>query len=91
MKKAMLLVSLFLLSLASPLLGASSGQSTNAGEMEVLHTAVNPANNHTYHLLSASDWENSASFARSLGGFLTTVDDEAENTWLFKRAEAEKQ
>lgn len=83
MKKAMLLVSLFLLSLTSPLLGASSGQSTNAGEMEVLHTAVNPANNHTYHLLSASDWENSASFARSLGGFLTTVDDEAENTWLF--------
>ena len=51
--------------------------------MEVLHTAINPSNNHTYHLLSASNWEDSASYARSLNGFLTTVDDETENTWLF--------
>ena len=53
-------------------------------EMSVLHTAVNPANNNTYHLLTASSWEDAASYARSLDGFLVTVDDDAENTWLFE-------
>jgi hypothetical protein len=81
MKKSLALVILFLASLATPMVGTS--QSETPASMEVLHTVVNPANNNTYHLLSAASWEDSASYAQSLGGFLTTVDDEAENTWLF--------
>ena len=81
MKKSLALVALFLFSLVTPMVGTS--QSETPGSMEVLHTVVNPANNNTYHLLSAASWEDSASYALSLGGFLTTVDDEAENSWLF--------
>ena len=81
MKKSLALVVLFLVSLATPMIGAAQSQSQN--DFEVLHTVVNPANNNTYHLLSAASWDDSASYALSLGGFLVTVDDEAENTWLF--------
>ena len=52
-------------------------------EIEVLHTAVNPDNNKTYHLLSASSWEDAAFKARSLDGYLATIDDSEENTWVF--------
>jgi len=88
MKKAMTLVTLFLLSLASPMVGSGWAQTagddpTDEGAMAVLHTAVNPANNHTYHLLTAASWEDSASYARSMGGFLVTVDDAVEDVWLF--------
>ena len=82
MKKAVFLVALFLLSLSTPLFTAVAAQSLDDDEMGVLHTAVNPANNNTYHLLTASSWEDAASYARSLDGFLVTVDDDAENTWL---------
>ena len=61
----------------------SPGQAQDSPSMEILHSAVNPANNNTYHLLSASSWTDAASYARSLGGFLVTVDDAAENEWLF--------
>ncbi|MBL6892963.1 MAG: pre-peptidase C-terminal domain-containing protein [Candidatus Poseidonia sp.] len=81
MKKSLCIVFIFLLSLATPMLGSAQSQATDS--IEVLHTAVNPENNNTYHLLSAASWEDSASYARSLDGFLTTVDDETENTWLF--------
>ena len=81
MKKSLALVVLFLVSLVTPMVGTS--QSESPVDLEVLHTVVNPANNNTYHLLSAASWEDSASYALALGGFLTTVDDEAENTWLF--------
>ena len=47
-------------------------------EIEVLHTAVNPDNNKTYHLLSASSWEDAAFKARSLDGYLTTIDNAEE-------------
>ena len=81
MNRAIFLVSIFLLSLSAPLF--STVQADETDEMGVLHTAVNPANNNTYHLLSASSWEEAASYARSLDGFLVTVDDEGENSWLF--------
>ena len=83
MNKAVLLVFLFLASLGSPLMVQGSAQSPADDGMTVLHTATNPANNNTYHLLSASSWEDAASYARSLDGFLVTVDDDDENTWLF--------
>lgn len=84
MKKAVFLVALFLVSLSTPLVTSAGAQSPDDEGMGVLHTAVNPANNNTYHLLTASSWEDAASYARSLDGFLVTVDDDAENTWLFE-------
>ena len=75
--KAVSLAVLFLLVSLSPFV-----QTTSANEIEdieVLQTVVNPANNHTYHLLSASSWSDAASVARSLGGFLVTVDDADED------------
>jgi len=47
-----------------------------------LHTAVNPSNGKTYHLLSDSSWTDAQAFAVVLGGNLATVDDMAENDWI---------
>ena len=44
---------------------------------------VNPANGHAYYLLSANLWEASEAEAISLGGHLATINDAAENTWVF--------
>ena len=44
---------------------------------------VNPANGHTYYLLSQGDWTSSEPQAVSLGGHLVTIDDPAENAWVF--------
>ena len=72
---------IFFLSSLSPLLTTVDAENTTG--IEVLETAVNPANNHTYHLLSASSWEDAANAARGLNGFLITVDDAQENQWVF--------
>lgn len=80
-RKAILLASLMLIVSASPIINPVSANEIE--EIEVLQTVVNPANNHTYHLLSASSWSDAASVARSLGGFLVTVDNAEEDDWLF--------
>jgi len=75
---------LILMMLASTCLVAPAQADSSAlEEIDVLHTAVNPTNNKTYHLLSASSWEDAAFKARSLDGYLTTIDDAEENTWVF--------
>jgi hypothetical protein len=51
----------------------------------VVDIAVNPANNHTYELLSNSDWLSAESAAVSLGGHLVTINDQAENDWLYNQ------
>jgi alpha-tubulin suppressor-like RCC1 family protein len=43
---------------------------------------VNPANGHTYYLLTENTWLNSQAEAQALGGNLVSVNDAAENTWL---------
>ena len=53
-------------------------------EIEVLRTEINPANNHTYHLLSASSWLEAAEAARGLDGYLVTVNDAQEHEWVFE-------
>ena len=79
--KAILLASLVILvSLNSFVITSTASE---IEEIEVLQTAVNPENNHTYHLLSASSWSDAATVARSLGGFLVTVNDGLEDQWLF--------
>jgi hypothetical protein len=44
---------------------------------------VDPANGHTYYLLSADTWSTSETEALSLGGTLATVNDAANNDWIF--------
>ena len=79
--RALGLVAILLLSTTLATLGPTAG-AESALDIEVLDTKINPANNHTYHLLSASSWTEAAQAARGLEGFLVTVDDEAENAWL---------
>ena len=79
--KAFILISMMLLVSASPFVTPSSAEDIE--DIVVLQTATNPANNHTYHLLSASSWSDAASVARSLDGFLVTINDADEDQWLF--------
>jgi hypothetical protein len=44
---------------------------------------VNPANGHTYYLLNSHTWTESESEAILLGGHLATINDQAENDWIF--------
>jgi lectin-like protein len=51
---------------------------------QVLHGPVtNPTNGHLYYLLTAGSWQESETRARLFGGNLATVNDQAENDWLF--------
>ncbi len=49
----------------------------------LLGPVVNPANRNLYYLLSQDRWGSSQARAQALGGNLVTVDDEAENKWIF--------
>jgi len=49
----------------------------------ILDTAVNPANNHVYYLLDNSNWTDAANKAIQLGGNLVTVNDLAENNFIW--------
>ncbi len=80
--RSLALVALLLLSSGGLLLTPPVASAASSLDIEVLDTQVNPANNHTYHLLSASSWTDAAAAARGLEGFLVTVDDAAENAWL---------
>jgi hypothetical protein len=48
----------------------------------VVDSAVNPANNHTYYLLSNSTWTDAQAAAVTLGGNLATVNGMAENNFI---------
>jgi hypothetical protein len=48
-----------------------------------MQTEVNPANGHTYHLLSESYWTPAEAKAIDLGGHLATVNDQAEHDWIW--------
>ncbi|MBI4661455.1 MAG: immunoglobulin domain-containing protein [Verrucomicrobia bacterium] len=43
----------------------------------------NPANGHIYYLLDASGWTNSEAAAVALGGHLVTINNSAEQTFVF--------
>jgi hypothetical protein len=49
----------------------------------VLDIVNNPANGYNYYLLSAASWTDSEAYAQTLGGNLVTINNSAENTWVF--------
>jgi len=44
---------------------------------------TNSANGHVYYLLAQANWTQSEDEAISLGGHLVTINDEAENNWVY--------
>jgi Concanavalin A-like lectin/glucanases superfamily/Immunoglobulin domain/Lectin C-type domain/Chitobiase/beta-hexosaminidase C-terminal domain len=44
---------------------------------------TNAANHHVYYLLATSSWTNAETKAQQLGGHLVTINDAAENQWVF--------
>lgn len=50
---------------------------------DIVTTLVNPANGNTYHLLTESTWTAAQAEAITLGGNLITINDSAEQAWVF--------
>lgn len=44
---------------------------------------TNPANGHDYYLLTSASWPVSEAEAITLGGHLVTINDAAENNWVY--------
>ena len=44
---------------------------------------INPTNNHSYYLLSQSNWTSAETDASLLGGHLATINDQPENDWVW--------
>ena len=44
---------------------------------------VNPANGHTYYLLSRNKWSNAEAEAVTLGGHLATIRNATEDRWIY--------
>lgn len=82
MTRPFTLVTLMILTALLTPFVTTSAVAEESTDIEILHTAVNPANNKTYHLLSEGSWSESAQVARALDGFLTTVNDANENQWI---------
>jgi hypothetical protein len=49
----------------------------------ILGPVINPANSHEYFLLSIDTWTASESAAQGLNGHLVTINDAAEQTWVY--------
>jgi hypothetical protein len=43
----------------------------------------NPANGHSYYLLTAARWDEAELYSQSLGGHLVTLNNAAENNWVY--------
>ena len=74
---------LLLRSVALALLSLGTVAVSKAAPVVIGGPIVNPTNGHTYYLLSADTWTASQSFALTLGGNLVTINDAAENAWVF--------
>ena len=49
----------------------------------VVGPVTNAANGHLYYLLTEDTWQNSEAQAAGLGGHLVTINDQAEQDWVF--------
>ncbi len=56
---------------------------TGASLVPVAGPIENPANGHFYYLLDAATWASAELRATELGGHLVTINDAAENDWVF--------
>jgi Lectin C-type domain/PEP-CTERM motif len=70
-------------SLIMLMLFLGSAAISNAAPVVISGPIVNPNNGHTYYLLSSDTWTASQAAAVSLGGNLVTINDAAEQTWVF--------
>ena len=51
----------------------------------ILERATNPANGHLYVLLDNSNWTDAQATAQSLGGNLATINNQAEQDWIWSK------
>ena len=51
----------------------------------ILDSAVDPANGHTYDLLTSSDWTDAENEAITLGGHLAAVRSMSEDSWIWNK------
>ena len=65
------------------LMGLACAGSAQAQVNVVAGPIENPANDHQYFLLAPGDWHASEAVAVALGGHLVTIDDAAEQAWVF--------
>ena len=45
---------------------------------------INPANGNSYYLLQSTSWTDSQRQAIHLGGYLATINDAAEQDWVYQ-------
>jgi len=69
--------------------GGISFTITNLNPTPIAGPFMNPANGHTYYLLSSGSWSASEDEAQSLGGHLVTINDAEENAWVFDTFKSE--
>jgi hypothetical protein len=50
----------------------------------VVNGYINPANGHAYYLLDALLWDQAEAYAQTLGGHLVSIQDAAEQDWVWQ-------
>jgi hypothetical protein len=60
-------------------------QSSSQALPTVMSSAVDPGNGNLYYLLTPSNWTDAENEAVLLGGTLATVQNEAEDTWIWNQ------
>jgi hypothetical protein len=70
--------------LCSLVLGFAPGSLPAASAAVEAGPLVNPANQHHYYLLGFATWAAAEAEAVSLGGHLVTIEDAAENAWVWQ-------